>query len=61
LQGDLKKGIKKSELLLSMRRAKVAKANTGAEGVSVVLRHKVPIPLERPEIKKEILQKIVKE
>lgn len=30
------------------------------EGVSVVLRHRGPIPLERPEIKEEILRKLVK-
>jgi hypothetical protein len=32
-----------------------------AEGVSVVLRHTGPIPLERPEIKEEILRKLLKE
>jgi len=31
-----------------------------AEGVSVVLRHRGPIPLERPEIKGKALRKLVK-
>jgi hypothetical protein len=31
-----------------------------AEGVSVVLRHRGLIPLEKPEIKEKVLQKLVK-
>jgi hypothetical protein len=32
-----------------------------AGGVIVVLRHRGPIPLERPEINEEILRKLAKE
>jgi len=48
-----------SEFTIELKQDKELTFDAG--GVIVVLRHRGPIPLERPEIKEEILRKLLKE